>query len=74
MSKLEQSKEEKLTSLRAEERKLVDEINARRPTASGILAIGGGITVCEDEDDWRVITMGQRLRLREVRERIAGLG
>jgi len=66
-------KGEKLTILQAEEKKLVDEINARRPTASGILAIGGCITVCENEDDWKVITMGQRLRLRQVREQIANL-
>ncbi len=60
-----------LTDLAEEEQKLVDEINARRPTPSGILQIGGAITVCEDEDDWRVITMGLRQERRKVKEKIA---
>lgn len=60
-----------LADLAEEEKKLVDEINARAPTPSGILRIGDGITVCEDEDDWRVITMRQRSELRAVREKIA---
>jgi hypothetical protein len=53
-----------------EEKKLCEEINARRPTESGILMEGGAIIVCEDEDDWRVITLGSRVKLEKVRNTI----
>jgi len=59
-----------LADLAEEEKKLCDEINARRPTESGILMEGGAITVCEDEDDWKVITLGFRMKLEKVRNTI----
>lgn len=59
-----------LKVLAEEEKRLCDEINARRPTESGILMEGGAITVCEDEDDWKVITLGSRMKLEEVRNKI----
>ena len=64
---------DRLTELQEEEKKLIDKINACQPNSSGILQIGGAITICEDEDDWKVITMGSRIRLREVQEQIARL-
>ena len=59
-----------LADLAEEEKKLVDEINTRRPTESGILRERGGITLCEDEDDWIVHTMGFRMKLDGVKARI----
>ncbi|MBA7639533.1 hypothetical protein ES703_47192 [subsurface metagenome] len=70
---LDEQKQTILAGLRKEEKKLVDEINACRPTPSGVLFRGGAITICEDEDDWKVITMGSRLKLKRVREEIARL-
>ena len=64
----------RLAELQKKEKELVDRINACRPTRSGILQVGGGITVCEDDDDWRVITMGDRMKLSDVRSEIARLG
>lgn len=61
----------KLNNLSEQEKQLVDEINSRRPNKSGILVDGGAVIVCEDEDDWKVITMKSRLELKEVREKIA---
>ena len=61
---------DKLTELREEEKRLVNKINACEPTPSGILQMGGTITVCEDEDDWKVITMGDRMTLKRVQEQI----
>ena len=56
------------------EKLVLDKINSLKPTASGILALstplGPGLTVCEDEDDWRVLTIGERLELKEVRREI----
>jgi len=61
----------KLSGLIEQEQKLIDEIDARRPTPSGILQLpGGSITVCEDEDDWKIITGGLRLKLKKIREEI----
>jgi len=59
-----------LKVLAEEEKKLCDEINARRPTQSGIIMEGGALTICEDEDDWKVITLGLRAKLERVRQRI----
>lgn len=59
-----------LANLAKEEQKLIDEINAFAPTSSGVLVIGGAVTLCEDEDDWKVITMRQREDLRRVREKM----
>jgi len=59
-----------LQDLDEEGKRLVDEINARRPTPSGILQVGGGITLCEDEDDWKVITMESRRELKGVKEQM----
>lgn len=59
-----------LQNLDKEGKRLVDKINARRPTPSGILQIGGGVTLCEDEDDWKVITMESRWKLKEVKEQM----
>lgn len=61
-----------LANLAEEEKKLVDKINSMRPTPDGVLVLPGpALTVCEDEDDWRVITMKERLELKGVREKIA---
>lgn len=59
-----------LADLAEEEQKLISEINALAPTPSGVLMVGGALTLCEDEDDWRVITMRQREALKRVRDRI----
>jgi hypothetical protein len=59
-----------LKVLAEEEKKLCDEINARRPTQSGIIMESGALTICEDEDDWKVITLGPRAKLERVRQRI----
>jgi len=59
-----------LKVLAEEEERLCDEINARRPTESGILMEGGAITLCEDEDDWKVITLGSRMKLNRVQAKI----
>ena len=59
-----------LADLAGQEQNLINEINALAPTPSGILMIEGALTVCEDEDDWKVITMRQRGALREVREKM----
>ena len=61
-----------LANLAEEEKLLLDKINSMRPTPSGILVLPGpALTVCEDEDDWKVITMKERYQLKEVREKIA---
>ena len=59
-----------LADLAEKEQALISEINSLAPTPSGVLRVGVGITICEDEDDWRVITMGQRGELRKVKDRI----
>jgi len=59
-----------LADLAEGEQRLIKEINALAPTPSGVLVIGNALTVCEDEDDWKVITMGQREKLRKVRDKI----
>ena len=59
-----------LTSLAGKEKRIVDKINSKRPTDSGLLAVPGGITVCEDEDDWRVLTGEERLEWKEIKEKI----
>ena len=60
-----------LFNLAEEEKRLNDAINSKRPTPSGTLVMpGGALTVCEDEDDWRVITMKERLELKGVRAKI----
>ena len=59
-----------LDRLVKEEQRLIDEIESRRPTPSGIVRLPEGITVCEDEDDWRVITARSRLNLKRIREEI----
>ncbi len=61
-----------LASLAEKEKKIVDEINSKRPTADGILVLSGGAaTVCEDEDDWRIITMNERQEWNRIKENIA---
>jgi len=60
-----------LIDLGEKETKLVKKINSMRPTPSGVLVLPGpALTVCEDEDDWKVITMKERLELKEVKEKI----
>lgn len=59
-----------LANLAEEERKLVEEINVLAPTPSGVLRIGNALTICEDEDDWKVITMRQREDLKRVKDKI----
>lgn len=64
-----------LADLAEEEKQIVDEINLKRPTADGILTVstseGPGLTVCEDEDDWKIITMKERDEWKEIKGRIA---
>lgn len=64
-----------LADLAEEEKQIVGKINSKRPTASGILAVstpeGPGLTVCEDEDDWVIITMKERDEWKKIKERIA---
>lgn len=50
------------------EQRLINEINALAPTPSGVLIVGGALTLCEDDDDWKVITMNQRIELKRVRD------
>jgi len=59
-----------LKVLAEEEKRLCDEINTRRPTKSGILMEEGAITICEDEDDWKVATLRFRLELEKVQKKI----
>lgn len=62
----------KLTDLAKKEQELAREINARKPTSSGVLRLpNGSVVPCEDEDDWKVITMGLRSELKRVLEEIA---
>ena len=56
-----------LVHLAEVEQRLINEINSLAPTPSGVLHLKGALTICEDEDDWRVITMGQREELRKVK-------
>lgn len=64
-----------LADLAGEEGELVKKINALKPShPDGVVAIGGGVAPCEDEDDWMVITMDLREKRTRVREDIkAGL-
>ncbi len=59
-----------LGGLGKEERKLCDKINAKMPTESGVLPVDGGVTLCEDKDDWIVITLKERKELDEVTNKI----
>ena len=59
-----------MSELAEKEEKLVNEINARKPTESGILNTDGGLTICEDEDDWKVITLGFHNELETVNSKI----
>ncbi len=59
----------KLIELLEEEKEISQKINAKRPTESGALFINGEVTLCEDEDDWIVITIKERKELEEVKEK-----
>jgi len=59
-----------LLDLADKEKKLCDKINSKRPTESGIVREGSAITLCQDDDDWLVITMKERSEREEVREEI----
>lgn len=62
-----------LASLAQEEHRLAEKINSMRPTPSGILVLPGpALTVCENEDDWKVITIKERCQLKEIKGKIAG--
>lgn len=39
----------------------------------GIYSDGEGITLCEDADDANVISLGQKMELKEIRDKIARL-
>jgi hypothetical protein len=53
---------------------LVKKINACKPTPSGILGFSdGAVTVCETEDDWKIITLKERQELKEVQKEMAAL-
>lgn len=59
-----------LANLTEKEHQLCQEINARQPIGSGVLVERIGITLCEDEDDWKVITARFQKELNQVREEI----
>jgi len=59
----------KLIELLEKEKEIIEKINAKRPTESGVLFVNGGVTLCEDEDDWIVITLKERGELKEVKEK-----
>ena len=59
-----------LIELLEEEKEIIGKINAKRPTESGVLFVKGGVTLCEDEDDWIVITLKERGELKEVKEKV----
>lgn len=59
----------KLIELLEKEKEIIEKINAKRPTESGALFVNGGVTLCEDEDDWVVITLKERGELKEVKEK-----
>ena len=59
----------KLIELLEKEKEIIEKINAKRPTESGGLFVNGGVTLCEDEDVWRVITIKERAELKEVKEK-----
>jgi len=60
----------RLFDLVKQEKKLVDDINSRRPNESGILVINEAPKVCEDNDDWKVITFKLCEELKDIREKI----
>jgi len=60
-----------VSDLGLKEKKLCDEINAKKPTESGTLFTEGAVTVCEDEDDWLIITLKERKELDKVKDEIA---
>jgi len=60
-----------LAELAEKEHDLSEQINARRPTPDGVLRFpDGSITVCEDEDDFMVITTRHRNELARVQAAI----
>ena len=63
-----------LAELHDKAEKLVKKINACKPTSSGILSFSdGSITICETEDDWKIITLKERQELKEVQKEMATL-
>ena len=63
-----------LADLAEKEKELAEKINKIYSSVNkGIYSDGKGITLCEDEDDANVISLGSRLELKDVRYEIAGL-
>lgn len=64
----------KLADLAEKEKELSKKINSICSSVNtGIYSDGEGITVCENEDDMAIISLGPRLELKEVRDEIADL-
>lgn len=63
-----------LSELAEKENELAKKINNIYSTAKnwpGIYSDGEGITLCENEDDAHIISLGHKIELRDVREKIA---
>lgn len=69
----EQTTLSKLIELLEKEQEIIEKINAKRPAKSGVLLVNGGITLCEDEDDWIIITIKERGELKEVKGKVVRL-
>lgn len=59
-----------LSELAEKEKEICDKINVRQPNRTGVVVVEGGVTVCEDKDDFIVITAGLRQELEKVRNEI----
>lgn len=63
-----------LSDLAEKESELAEKINSIYSTAKkwpGIYSDGNGITLCEDEDDARIISLEHRIELKEVKDKMA---
>ena len=61
-----------LGNLAEVENKVAKSINEKMPTESGVLGLSVGvIAICEDEDDWLVITAKERQKQKFIRQEIA---
>jgi hypothetical protein len=70
LKKEEQNTLLKLIELLEKEEKIIKKINAKRPTEDGALFVNNGVTLCEDEDDWLVITIKERGELKKSKEKV----
>jgi hypothetical protein len=62
-----------LTDLAEKEEALCQKINGLEPVPGGVLFRGGALVVCEDEDDFAVISAGPRNELKGVQKEMAAL-